>query len=744
MKKLLLFLSLYLTSSFNGFACGPYDRYYLAKDYCLFRACGNDMLGNQWNLNEERTKANCKAWAEVTSENIPSSDIHNVVYKWSLSSINQLRKAINHKTTYEGINRFAKWIVRHKDLETLDFLQAAKTCENIRSKQNTLWYYPVDGDDYSQHLETIVETAKNYKGKRFCDRYNLQAIRALFAMQQYGDCINLWLEKQHEFSEGVIKEMAVDYIAGCYIRLKQPAKAKELYLSTGDPNAAVQCGISGKERFDAVYSHNPNNSWLISEIQRQIHDIEIYEGTSWPSPKEISEAYRLIYEKVSQICQDNICDDMSPWYYSLAFLSHKLDKADEALESIIKAEYAVKNSVLSDAIHILKLIIVTSQRSSYTNDFENYLFNELKWLDNKIVRGLDVVTGELIRNFGMMNHINGQSQYYWSDMMRKLLIGYVAPLCIQSDYKTRALQYLNYADYSIFNVVNNKAANYKVLDYSFLQKTPNGIPDIDVSEFVDGSYIAETTIWKELTPEKDIPSCYEYRNDFFVNLDSIGVKYIQRLIRRYEHPLCPLDKFLSAKSYTDLQYLNDIVGTQLIAAMKYDEAIEYLSKVSANFNRRQNVYLECRTDDPFTGKQVANKDAYYRLHFAKKMASLEKAISEETDVNKKASYMLTFAHGLMHSIGKGWSLTTFYRGEFGCYPFYSSYQVQMYNAIEERFESLVQEALSMFTDREMAAKAYYDWKLFKTAATKFPETETARFIRGHCDQLVDYRVRPAW
>ncbi|MFR7823902.1 MAG: hypothetical protein ACLU30_12455 [Odoribacter splanchnicus] len=47
----------------------------------------------------------------------------------------------------------------------------------------------------------------------------------------------------------------------------------------------------------------------------------------------------------------------------------------------------------------------------------------------------------------------------------------------------------------------------------------------------------------------------------------------------------------------------------------------------------------------------------------------------------------------------------------------------------KEFEYIKWKAFKTFTDAERAAKACYDWCLYKTAATKYPQTKTAEYIR---------------
>ena len=726
MKRILLYFTLSIVCLSDGAACGPFERNYLTKDYYVFRACGKDMTGSGWTLAKERSKANCKAWADLTSSDIPLDDIYEVVYDWTIDSVEDIRDAIDSFWPSRLSNRFAKWLVRHKDYETLDFLYVAKSCEKIRAKQNTLWYYPVDGDDYNTNLEKVIEKAKAYKGKRLRDRYDLQAIRALFSQQQYGECVNYWLQHQGDFSEGVIKDMAVEYIVGAYIRLKQEERAVKLNMENGNPHSAAICGMDKKNRFEKVYRWNPDDGWLIAEVQHLIHDLE---GGWWGYSDYVMKGYQRIYNQVLNICEDKVCQDMAPWYYTRAFLAYSLNKYDDANTYIVKTEQVAKDRDLLDVTRVLKILVRTRITSRYDLDFENYLFKELKWLDKMIVENLDKETRSIITENGISNHICGYSQYYWSDVLRRILITDVVPLCIRSDYKERALAYLNYADNRIFGLVN---------------QVRDGYWKPAASDEKEDSYVEKIVSWEAYRSDKDMFNRYDYSNDFFINLDSLGVEPIQHLAERLEHPQNELDRFLAKRSYSDTQFLYDIIGTKLIASMKYKEAVGYLSKVSADFNRSRNVFEYC-TIDPFTEKKLVERDAFYKLNFAKEMVSLEERIAVANDVNMKASLMLTYARGLQNSIGrKSWLLTSYYRGSFLCYPFYSDYQKNMMQQIEERSMSMIDEALAMYTDRKMAAQACYDMKKFKTAATKYPETDVARFIVGHCDRLNDYIVRPVW
>ena len=182
---------------------------------------------------------------------------------------------------------------------------------------------------------------------------------------------------------------------------------------------------------------------------------------------------------------------------------------------------------------------------------------------------------------------------------------------------------------------------------------------------------------------------------------------------------------MNERSYVNMEYFYEIIGTQLLAAMRYKEAIHYLSQVSDEFMQTTNVYPYYKPEP---------KD--YKLNFAKKMYALEQKIKTSKNPNDRAECMLTYAKELQNSIGPRWYLTRYYDGCWVNYPFYSQYQTDLYDNAVEKFEYMKQKAFKTFTDTERAAKTC--WRLFSRVARENPPAKTMEYIREHCDVLSDY------
>ena len=453
MQRILWILFFSLTFSPRLFACGPFERTNSIDEYFTFRVCGNNMKGDNPQIvyldREEQQIENCRSWAKLTSWKIPIPDIQRVVYLWSYRQLQQLYDKAKIGNADSIKNRFAKWIVKHKDLEIASFLLLAKRSESIRQIQNSAWYYYSEEDEVNVGLDDIIEEAKAYKQKRLLDRYTLQMMRTYIAKQQYEQCVSLWLERSHIFKNDVILNMAKGYVAGAYYHTGRIETAKEMFLEIGDMSSYQLCLKKEGVKYDEwdlflhLYQQNPNTKKVLSFLQYFIHKEERLHENDFG--KWNGFALKAI--------QNKHIENPAAWYYTASFTYDKLGDLQKAWEYIQKAGTCKTDADLKDAIRVFRIYLAAKRTPKYDSSFENYLFKELVWLDRKIVSNLDADTRQVIASNGFYNHNCRFSQYYWNDMMRKIVIAQVVPLCISSEYKTRALQLLNY------HILNDTAGN---------------------------------------------------------------------------------------------------------------------------------------------------------------------------------------------------------------------------------------------------------------------------------------------
>lgn len=322
-------------------ACGPYDRSYTPDEYHTFRICGENMSGDnikgwRYSWRENPQMDNCRSWAKITSTDIPLKDIQEVVYHWGYDRLEKLHAdAVAGKKKND--NAFANWLIREKDTEITSFLLLAKKCEQTREKQCSQWYYPAWGDEENTLLMEIVEKAKEYKGERLFDRYTLQMMRALFSLRQYNECLSIWLSRKNSFHRDVIEEMAKNYAAGACYHIGEIAKAKKMFIETGDIISYVFCINKEGKTYDSydmlpiIYQRDTNDKRLFQQMQNIIHyDIE------WGRPN-LEKNLKTLYDFTLNVLDEGKAKNLAGWYYTASYLSDKLCDTVQALEYIRQA-----------------------------------------------------------------------------------------------------------------------------------------------------------------------------------------------------------------------------------------------------------------------------------------------------------------------------------------------------------------------------------------------------------------------
>lgn len=676
---------------------------------------------------------NCSGWQKLTSSTIPLKDIYDVVYKMSIEDFEKIY--VNRKAKYD--NKFVEWITK-KDAAILDFLLLAKTNEHIRLKVNSRWYYPTMNIDARMSLEEVAERSLSAKDARLRDRYLLQAVRALFSMQRYEECVALWEGEVSKLPvDNQMRELIYPYIAGAEYRLGRLDRAMECFAQIGDLESILFCAnragekLSMCEALDLVYKYAPSSPYIAKTLQRKIRSIEpsgevveflgggYYEWLEERRQADVALLRPYCMEKALE-CQD---ENQAMWYYTVAFLSDMIGDIDKATKYLKLAEESKSTPYIAESIKVMR-IYMDAKLSTYDSAYEAKLFEQLRWLDSMVANNITEEVRDLTTKGYRLN--SGASYYYWNDMLRRIVLAEVCPRMMQNGMTTRALQLANMADNRLLSLVDRQ-------DYYTCVLNERGYYDYTD---VDGSNM------RQFRYAKNKHNMHDYSNHFFEMIDSLGLSDAKKYLQNVNAPKSDFDRYLNARGYTNGDYLNDIVGTHCLREMCYGEAVKYLSKVSNAYNRG-HLNVEMRYN-PFSVRRERVSHKYdTRLEFAREMYSLEQRFTAAKNQSEKAEYMFRFAVGLHNSFDRCWPLTQYYRGGsfWGCViGTKRDWQSEPHAVLAiKRAEQMAFEASTMATDAKVAAEINFSLCNFKTVAEKYPDTPKGKLVRGKCDGLYDYR-----
>ena len=357
----------------------------------------------------------------------------------------------------------------------------------------------------------------------------------------------------------------------------------------------------------------------------------------------------------------------------------------------------------------------------YDSNYEQKLFKGLEWLDGQIVENLTEEVRQKTMDENLLDW--GISYYYWNDMMRRITIGEAVPKLIRSGRIVRALQLANMGSNRLYQMVDKRT----IYNYNFDDAT-------NYSEFIDTLSLYDY--------RRKVYHNREYFNDFFRMIDTLGLENALAYRDRVCHPKDAFDSFLNARSYTDMDYINDIVGTQCMRHMDYRNAEKYLGMVTPAFDGHLNVDEEFRFD-PFSLYEKRIISEYgFRYNFAHRMVALEDLIKASDDPDFKARMMIKMAVGIRSSFGRCWPLTQYGFGynSYFRYPIWDWESSPECLAAQERSIGMINAAWDMMKDREYAARSMYEFCNFRLLMERFPETKAAAYVRTHCDSYRDYHA----
>lgn len=700
---------------------GCWGPWYLPKGYYMYRVVDNaeedGAVFSQFNLNAE---SNCREWQHRTSQSIPLTDIYQAVYKMSLEEFEAFH---NESWGYGGNNAFLKWL-SHGRWDEMNFLLFAKITEDVRGRQNSRWYYPSMRTGAKMSLEEIVDQALNYRGP-LRDRYLLQAVRAMFSLRRYTDCIALWNKEASLLpKECVVRQLILPYIAGAEYRMKNYDKAVSYFYEAGDFVSMIACSdvnppASTVEAIERIYQQEPNCSHFPEMLQRLVHTAEPDGEFYWEELDKdlVKDEHRQLIRLAVRIAQEGKAHNTAMWYYTAAFIEDLDGHPVEASKLLAKAEQSHGTEFIKESVKVMR-IYLDAKLMPYNQGYENLLFKQLQWLDQKIADNITPKVRE--RTSEYYDLACNISYYYWNDMMRRIILAEVCPRMIVSGKTIRALQLANMADNRLLGLVDCKTYH----------------KETHVKGRVE--WVETTSSMSEFRRDKNMWSP-DYYNSFFEMIDSVGIDKAIAYRNRIERPVGTFDRFLNGRGYVDMEYINDIVGTQCLRTMRYGDAVTYLGHIGRSFESHLNTEIYW---DPVSYERRDIKDkSDFKYRFAREMCMLEQEMNKTTDPDRKAEAMIRYATGMRNSFDRCWPLTQYYRGTsyFGQVQEKRDWENEP-EAIraKKRSTELFKTACALFTNRELAAETLYEFNQYRTVAEKYPETEIGQYVCGHCDNLYDY------
>lgn len=749
-----LFLSLFFVLP-QAEACWWPD--YNTKELWLYRILP---YGTPFECSVSRMEENCKLWQQQTSSDISTEDIQTAVYQYSAKNWQFVEQYMNGERDYDVMdtvtkmmnnNGLVRHIVQKGDREALNFLLVAKSVEETRAAMRDPWYYSADFDAEHAALRKAIDDCKNHANGRFANRYALQAMRVLFSLKQYEECVQYWESVAGTLSQDVLYGMTENYAGGAYLKLGDKEKALDIFSRNDDIESIQSMGYNYYTAFETLFEKNPNSSYFPGKLQEMIYNYEYHtwfsEAYGWDDGynKNVTQATWL-NQFAQKAAADPRVKDPLLWAYVVACTSDFLGKSVEGLTFLKQYLHLPSyNNYLNLSAEVLRIFLQAKATPYSLTDTEAFLA-DLKWIENKMMQEIKTPHYTIKVN----EWLTFESPMLFDNAWKRVLWEGAVPKALAAGDTTLAIFYANAAE----NLYINCNGTAKEVH------NPKMSPIKEVAPYLDKQL---TYDMRYEMYEKEIEiyfNYHDYSNLMFKMVDSLNSDAIIRYWEATQSPKTAMQRYLVHCSYLDADYWQDIIGTHALRELNYPLAVTHLSKVSSEYQYRTNVYRDnAMWRNPFHYNPKYNLEPIddnhnYKLTFAQDMAELEQKMAHSSDPNVRARSMILYALGMKNSMNYCWGLTYYsktsyqwlwiddeeeeeekYKRYFDEYaPADAKYRTQVWN----KADRLIQAAFPLFTDPEQAAMEYSKLAMVWKVAELYPDTQTGRWLSRHCDLWEDY------
>ena len=636
---------------------------------------------------------NLRLWQRETSPGIPLADIEEIVYgNFDAVSWEEGEVADSIRS-----NKFYQWLRSHQATEIQEFLTFAKRVERARAEKCSPWYYPAEkaqaGGAPSGFAPLIEQCAEQY-GSKLSVRYGLQMIRLLHASSQWEACVAAYNRWFGDVPDNhLMKRMAMDYVAGAWTRLGDVDKANRYFAMKGDINS-----LNGVDALEYLAEFNPS-AYPMQEIEDRL-GLNKEPGCRHGVYSE-EQIQRSVLPAARKVVKAGKAGNIGEWEFLLAYLEGEYNNDYKAADKYIRQALAhgLPTQTGRDHARAYKMAIDGARGNVRS------LLADLKWLENKMKHEADA--------------------YLWRQLTLGIVYRYWFPYFTEHKHLPMALLLSNY--------VENLCGPY---DYT------------------------EERLLTAQEKEQMRTSRKEHNS---VDFNGNFVRYIMTLkpqdLIDYKHCLndsSELVTYLRAGGRNDDDFLNELIGTLYLQDCNYIGAVNWLSKVSPNYQYTLNTYKGgYLTRDPFAFTPESRQDTVesaklfpqlrdkgaVKLNFATRMCQLERQMKYGKDEHAKTVAKVQYTLARYASFSSCWALTAYEDGwvyPHHDFPCVESNRWDRQRAEEERKQHLIAETVASIHDNETAAEVQYLLGNLKTIAKKYPDTATGQFLSTHCDNWKDW------
>jgi len=272
-----------------------------------------------------------------------------------------------------------------------------KYLECARSAQNT-WEYPTK-EEIAERNKTLQEVRTYAQGKvtsRLRSQHGLLLMRCNMMLGRHQENVTFWEQTANQFINSVYRDMMQNIYAGALLRTGNADKAGELFAEMGDWSS-LMTQYYEKRSCAAIrqqYLANPNASVLPFLLQDFVNntqeavDVDFEAGSAGYLQGKlfVRDIQRSEGEQMIKLCGQVISEGktLTPalWQSAKAWIEYLYGNRQQGISDILAATKMDGTERQKDNVRVL-MLYMTAMQAKPGQAFDDYLADELEWLDNK-------------------------------------------------------------------------------------------------------------------------------------------------------------------------------------------------------------------------------------------------------------------------------------------------------------------------------------------------------------------------
>ena len=271
-----------------------------------------------------------------------------------------------------------------------------KYLQCARSVSDERWEYPTKEElaARSQSLQNVRTYALNKTKSRLRSQHALLYMRCNMLLGKHQENVTFWENTANQYIETVYKDMMMNIYAGALYKTGRGAEAGELFAEMGDYNS-LMTQYYKKRSFAAIrqeYLNNPNAKVLPFLLQDFVNNAQEADDATNPNAegsgngklfiRDITKAEALqMRDFCEQVVKEGKTTTPIMWKTAKAWLEFMFADKRQAAKDILAAASLNGTERMKNCTRSL-ILYITADLAKDSEAFDNYLTDELKWLDD--------------------------------------------------------------------------------------------------------------------------------------------------------------------------------------------------------------------------------------------------------------------------------------------------------------------------------------------------------------------------